>query len=164
MKIHPSIAEGLALILRLYQRALGALALILLAAGANGQNLVSNPGFETNGGGNSAPGGWTKDFNSYGAFAGAALSGSWGLHAGNSADSGGEFQDIATVPGSAYTVTAWAQNYASESGTSHLDVLTGVPGTDTFTFPNSASASTTTQYTSGVSDHSFLVGAAQSLR
>lgn len=129
---------------------------------AAGQNLITNGGFESPGGNGSAPTGWTADFNSYGTYSGAAHSGSWGLHAGNSSDSGGRYQDITTVPGTTYTVSVWAQNFNGAAGSSHLDVLIGTPGdgSHTFTFPNYYTMHTTTKFAAGVTDNSFLVGGA----
>jgi hypothetical protein len=131
-----------------------------VAAEAAGQNLVSNPGFETNTGNGTAPTGWTKDFNSYGAYNGAYKTGSWCLHVGNASASGGEYQDITTEIGVTYTVSAWAQNFGSAAGSSHLDVLIGTPGTATYNFPNANTPHSTTKFAAGVTDNSFLVGGA----
>ena len=99
---------------------------------------IANGGFESPGGNGVAPDGWTADFNSFGTYNGAAHSGSWGLHAGGGANSGGRYQDITTEFGVTYIVSAWAQNFGSAAGSSHLDVLIGTPGdgSHTFTFPN----------------------------
>ncbi len=120
----------------------------------------SNGGFESPGTEGGSPTGWTADFNSYGTFNGAAQSGSWGLHPGAGADSGGRYQDFETVIGTTYLVSAWAQNFDSAEGSSHLDVLIGTPGdgSHTFTFPNYNTEHTTTKFASDVTDNSFLVG------
>ena len=121
--------------------------------------LVTNGGFEKNTGNNSTPTGWTKDFNSYGALNTGAHNGSFGLHAGAGSDSGGEYQDITTVAGNSYSLSLWVMNYNANVGSSHLDVLIGTLGSDSFTFPNATNSTTTTKFTSGVTDYSFLVGA-----
>jgi len=123
---------------------------------------IANGGFESPGGNGTAPTNWTADFNSYGTFSGAAHSGSWGLHAGSLSNSGGSYQDITTEVGVTYIVSAWAQNFGSAAGSSHLDVLIGTPGdgSHTFTFPNYNTLHTTTKFASDVTDNSFLVGGA----
>jgi hypothetical protein len=92
-----------------------------------GNEVIANGGFETNGGNGSMPTGWTLDFNSYGAYSGAAHTGTWGLHPGVGAASGGRYQDFATISGTTYNVSFWAQNFGSAAGTSHVRALVGTP-------------------------------------
>jgi hypothetical protein len=87
--------------------------------------LVQNGTFESTSGNGSTPDGWTKDFNSYGIYDGAAYSGAQGVHPGSSAGSGGLYQDITTVPGTTYSVTLMAQNFGGAAGTSNIRVLAG---------------------------------------
>jgi hypothetical protein len=87
--------------------------------------LVQNGTFESTSGNGSTPDGWTKDFNSYGIYDGAAYSGAQGVHPGSSAGSGGLYQDITTVPGTTYSVTLMVQNFGGDAGSSHVRVLLG---------------------------------------
>ncbi|MCP4377215.1 MAG: cellulase family glycosylhydrolase [bacterium] len=93
--------------------------------------LINNGTFETNPVDNGAPEGWTKDFNSYGTYTGAAATGNFGMHPGASYGTGGAYQDLATEAGETYKVTLWIQNHIWQEGTSHLRVLIGDDGTDT---------------------------------
>jgi len=137
-------------------------AVVLVQPAAQAQELITNGGFESPGGSGSTPTGWTKDFNSYGTgnWAPGPHSGSWMMHPGASAASGGEYQDITTVVGGTYSVSFWAANWSGSGGSSHVDVLIGEPGSDPFTFPDGNPAHSTSQFASGVTDTSFLVGAA----
>ena len=120
--------------------------------------VFTNGGFEINTGNGSTPTGWTNDFNSYGAYSGSARTGSWGLHAGSGAASGGRYQDFDTVPGTIYLVSAWAENFGTAAGTSHMDILIGTDGTATYNFPNANTLHSTTKFAAGVINNSFLVG------
>jgi len=122
--------------------------------------VFTNGGFESPGGNGSSPIGWTSDFNSFGTFSGAAHSGSWGLHPGAVANSGGLYQDFDTVPGTIYLVSAWAQNFGSAAGSSHLDILIGTVGSATYNFPSANTPHSTSVFASGVVNNSFLVGGA----
>ncbi|MCP3976664.1 MAG: hypothetical protein GY720_19430 [bacterium] len=93
-----------------------------------GAEAIANGGFETNSGNGSDPDAWTVDFNSYGAFDGAARTDSWGLHPGASYGTGGRYQDLVTTPGVTYDVSLWIQNFDSAAGSSHVRVLVGAPG------------------------------------
>ncbi len=127
----------------------------------SGQDVVINGGFEDPGGNGGTPTGWTKDFNSFGTYSGAAHSGGWGLHAGSGANSGGEYQDMTTTAGASYNVSLYVENFGAANGTSHFDVLIGAPGDETYSYslPDDVNASpTTTAYASGVADNSFVVG------
>jgi MYXO-CTERM domain-containing protein len=119
--------------------------------------VFTNGGFEINTGNGSTPTGWTNDFNSYGAYSGAAHSGSWGLHVGHQSNSGGRYQDFDTVSGTVYLVTAWARNFESAVGTSHMDILIGTVGSATYNFPGANTAHSTTKFAAGVVNNSFLV-------
>ena len=119
--------------------------------------VFTNGGFEINTGNGSTPTGWTHDFNSYGAFNGDAHSGTWSLHAGAGANSGGRYQDFDTVPGIVYLVTAWARNFVGQTGTSHMDILVGTVGSATYNFPDANTAHSTTNFAAGVVNNSFLV-------
>jgi len=141
-------------------RSLALSAALAFVPATHAAEAIANGGFESPGGNGVAPDGWTADFNSFGTYNGAAHSGSWGLHAGGGANSGGRYQDITTEVGVTYIVSAWAQNFGSAAGSSHLDVLIGTPGdgSHTFTFPNYNTEHTTTKFASDVTDNSFLVG------
>ena len=119
-----------------------------------------NGGFESPGVEGSNPIGWTTDFNSYGSHAGAARTGSWGLHVGGTSASGGRYQDFDTVTGTVYLVSAWAKNFGSAAGSSHMDILVGTVGTATYNFPNTNANTphSTTKFAAGVINNSFLVG------
>ncbi|MEI7902659.1 MAG: autotransporter-associated beta strand repeat-containing protein, partial [bacterium] len=133
-------------------------AVVFVQPAAQAQELITNGGFESPGTDGATPTGWTKDFNSYGAGNWTPHTGGWLMHPGASAASGGEYQDITTVVGGTYSVSFWAQNWGgSNPGSSHLDVLIGVPGTDIFNFPNGAPAHSTSKFAAGVTDTSFLV-------
>ncbi|MCL4207201.1 MAG: hypothetical protein KJ000_32365 [Pirellulaceae bacterium] len=99
---------------------------------AGAANLLSNPGFEQNTGNGTDPVGWIADFNSYGAFAGAARTGGWGLHPGAAASAGGRYQDLAEplVAGRTYEARLWVQNFDGATGSSHVRVLVGRAGAD----------------------------------
>ncbi|MCX6924379.1 MAG: hypothetical protein NT154_14370, partial [Verrucomicrobia bacterium] len=130
----------------------------------SGQDVVINGGFEDPGGNGMTPTGWTKDFNSFGTYSGAAHSESWGLHVGNNANSGGEYQDIMTTAGASYSVSLYVENFGAAAGTSHVDVLIGTPGDGTFSFglPNDVNGTNaiTMAYASGVTNSNFVVGSA----
>jgi hypothetical protein len=105
-------------------------AVATLYANAGVANIVTNPGFETNGGDGTDPPPWTADFNSFGAFGGAALTGSFGLHPGGGAAPGGRYQDLTTVAGTTYAGSAWVQNFADAAGSSAFGVVIGNIGGD----------------------------------
>jgi hypothetical protein len=106
--------------------------------------LIVNGDMEANGGNGTIPDGWTEDFNSYGVWNGAAVSGVFCMHPGDGGPPGGEYQDITTVAGQYYNVSLWIQNFAFTPGEGNVKVLIGNPGTDTYTFENGTD--TTTKY------------------
>lgn len=109
----------------------------LCFAGISNAELILNGGFELNGGNGTAPENWTKDFNCYGTFSGAAYSGLFGLHPGNAGPPGGAYQDITTVAGEYYEVSLWMQNFNFASGkVGNIKILIGNPGSDVYTFEN----------------------------
>ncbi len=135
-----------------------ALSAALALVPATHASVFTNGDFESPGGEASDSTGWTPDFNSYGSHGGSARTGSWGLHPGANADSGGRYQDFDTVPGVIYLVSARAENFGSAAGTSHMDILIGEPGNATYDFPSANTPHSTSVFAAGVVNNSFLVG------
>jgi hypothetical protein len=92
----------------------GLVLMCAVAQGADGQNLVTNPGFES---GNFT--GWTQFDNTD--FTGVAdnlpHSGTFEAFFGPVGSTGGIFQTLATTPGTTYTFSFWLENEdAAEAG------------------------------------------------
>ncbi|MCX6925371.1 MAG: hypothetical protein NT154_19500, partial [Verrucomicrobia bacterium] len=111
-----------------------------------GAQVVSNGDFETNEGDGTEPANWVADFNSYGAFSGAAHTGSWGLHPGANANTGGRYQDLTITPGTTYHASLWVQNFGSHLGSSHLRVVVGRPVVPVVPTPIDDQGHTTTAF------------------
>lgn len=107
-----------------------ALLATLVAAGTTTANVLPNGDFESPGANDATPTGWTDDFNTFGQFNGAARNGSFGVHPGASANTGGIYTDLTTEIGKPYDVSLWFQNFASASGLSKMRILVGDAGTD----------------------------------
>jgi hypothetical protein len=86
---------------------------------------ILNGDFESPVGNGLNPDSWTKDFNCYGTFSGAAYSGVQGVHPGGGAASGGLFQDVTTVVGETYDLSLFLQNFAGDMGDSTARLLVG---------------------------------------
>ena len=91
--------------------------------------MITDGGFEqaTGNGNNTPPPGWNTIVNSYGAYNGIKHSGIYGLHVGAGSHSGGEYQDVTTVPGLGYQLTFWAVGWTA-GGTQQIIVQVGTPG------------------------------------
>ena len=119
--------------------------------------LIRNASFEVNSGSGSEPTDWNKDFNCWGAFDGASVSGSGCLHPGDGGPPGGCHQDIITLSGKWYDMSLWIQNFGGAAGTGNVKVLVGNPGTDVYTFENGSD--TTNKYSlTGLVDINFSTG------
>jgi hypothetical protein len=117
---------------------------VLAMFGIANAELIVNGGMESNGGNGTIPDSWNDDFNTYGAYDGAANSGLFCMHPGNGGPPGGEYQDITTVAGQYYDVSLWMQNFGFSAGAGNVKVLVGNSGTDTYTFENGSA--TTNKY------------------
>jgi len=103
--------------------------LVLALAPLAHAEMITNGGFELPasgaGGGNGVdPTGWTTDFNSYGQLTGfGPHTGVYALHTGSSYESGGRYQDLATLVGITYDVSLWIKDF---SGAEKSGALLGV--------------------------------------
>ncbi|MHC4258750.1 MAG: glycoside hydrolase family protein, partial [Planctomycetota bacterium] len=98
--------------------------------------LIKNASFESNFGSGTEPTDWNKDFNCWGAYDGASVSGSWCLHPGDGGPPGGCYQDIVTLSGKWYEMSLWIQNFDGAAGTGNVKVLIGEPGSQNYVFEN----------------------------
>jgi len=103
---------------------------LALFAGSAHANLITNGGFELNGGDQSAPTGWAKDGGSYGTYNGAAHTpnthgGSWVCVPGMGGNTTvGVYQTLASpLTAGQYTLEFWSTPWAAGNGN---DVLVGV--------------------------------------
>ena len=131
---------------------------VLAMVGLAHAELITNGDFEANSLTNGTkPYGWTFDFNCYGLYNGAHVSGSWCLHPGNGGPPGGCYQDITTVAGNWYRMSLWIQNFGGAAGTGNVKVLVGNPGTGTYIFENGSDRTTKFSLT-GLVDKNFAAG------
>jgi hypothetical protein len=99
--------------------------------------LIANGGFEALGDkgsqNNAIPLGWHEIVNSYGCWVAQAPakpphSGKYVMHAGASSGNGGEYQDVATVPGTTYLLDFWAVGWVDGAAVQSGIVQVGTPG------------------------------------
>jgi hypothetical protein len=119
--------------------------------------LIKNASFESNFGSGTEPIDWNKDFNCWGAYDGASVSGSWCLHPGDGGPPGGAYQDIITLSGKWYEMSLWIQNFDGAAGTGNVKVLIGSPGSQNYFFENGTDKTRKFSLT-GLLDMNFSTG------
>ncbi|MCP4377214.1 MAG: PEP-CTERM sorting domain-containing protein [bacterium] len=119
--------------------------LVLALAPLAQAELITNGGFETNGGQFTPADSWLEITNSLGAIDDTyhdPQDGDWSMHAGASWEDGGVYQDVTTVIGQEYTLTFWAVGLPGGINAllQYGIVQVGTPGSDNNSLANNNDA------------------------